>query len=248
MAILLPRRRAMTSVLIVDDEPAVRDIMSRWVKSLGLRSHTVASADEALATLRTQHYDLAVIDVAMPGHDGLWLANEMHLKHPNTAVVIATAYTDRLDSERPRPDVADFLVKPFPRERFALAVDRNARRCRADRARDPRMVWRRRLSAEARRPGDSAGKPPDCRRRCLRRDDTDPGVSPAGRLVRRRGRAPPLLSDSVRSIHRREVFRPAQTSLTNSHRLLAGGGRLKADALRPWDSVVPRADSCTDCS
>jgi putative nucleotidyltransferase with HDIG domain len=114
----------MTSVLIVDDEPAVRDIMSRWVKSLGLRSHTVASADEALATLRTQHYDLAVIDVAMPGHDGLWLANEMHLKHPNTAVVIATAYTDRLDSERPRPDVADFLVKPFPRERFALAVDR----------------------------------------------------------------------------------------------------------------------------
>jgi putative nucleotidyltransferase with HDIG domain len=114
----------MTSVLIVDDEPAVRDIMARWVKSLGLRSYSAANADEALATLRTQHYDLAVIDVMMPGHDGLWLANEMHRKHPNTAVVIATASKELVDAERPQPDFVDLLVKPFQRDRFALAVDR----------------------------------------------------------------------------------------------------------------------------
>jgi len=114
----------MTSVLIVDDEPAVRDIMARWVKSLGLRSQTAANADEALATLRTQHYDLAVIDVMMPGHDGLWLANEMHRNHPNTAVVIATASRELVDAERPQPDFVDLLVKPFQRDRFALAVDR----------------------------------------------------------------------------------------------------------------------------
>src|SRR5437899_4262154 len=94
VAIFLPHPRAMTSVLIVDDEPAVRDIMARWVKSLGLRPKTAANADEALATLRTQHYDLAVIDVMMPGHDGLWLASELQRDHPNTAVVIATAYSD----------------------------------------------------------------------------------------------------------------------------------------------------------
>ncbi|PYQ82498.1 MAG: hypothetical protein DMG03_17485 [Acidobacteria bacterium] len=124
VAIFLPHPHAMTSVLIVDDEPAVRDIMARWVKSLGLRSHTAESADEALATLRTQHYDLAVIDVMMPGHDGLWLANEMHRKHPNTAVVIATASKELVDAERPQPDFVDLLVKPFQRDRFALAVDR----------------------------------------------------------------------------------------------------------------------------
>src|SRR6059058_3621193 len=88
---------SLTSVLIVDDEPAVRDIMARWVKSLGLRPKTAANADEALATLRTQHYDLAVIDVMMPGHDGLWLASELQRDHPNTAVVIATAYSDLLN-------------------------------------------------------------------------------------------------------------------------------------------------------
>jgi putative two-component system response regulator len=114
----------LTSVLIVDDEPAVRDLMSRWVSALGLRPQTAGSAAEALATLRTQHYDLAVIDVMMPGHDGLWLANEVRRAHPHTAVVIATAYTELLDGEAQRQPIADFLIKPFHRERFALAVDR----------------------------------------------------------------------------------------------------------------------------
>jgi len=114
----------LTTVLIVDDEPAVRDLMSRWVTSLGLRPQTAANADEALATLRLQHYDLAVIDVMMPGHDGLWLANEVQRDHPHTAVVIATAYTELLDDDTQQRPIADFLIKPFQRERFALAVDR----------------------------------------------------------------------------------------------------------------------------
>ncbi|MBI3402672.1 MAG: response regulator [Acidobacteria bacterium] len=115
---------SLTSVLIVDDEPAVRDIMSRWVSSLGLQPATASNADEALATMRTHHYDLAVIDVMMPGHDGLWLATELQRDHPHTAVVIATAYTALIDENAQQRPVADFLVKPFQRERFALAVDR----------------------------------------------------------------------------------------------------------------------------
>jgi putative nucleotidyltransferase with HDIG domain len=114
----------LTTVLIVDDEPAVRDLMARWVTALGLRPKTAANADEALATLRMHHYDLAVIDVMMPGHDGLWLANEVQRDHPNTAVVIATAYTELLDGDAQQRPIADLLIKPFKRERFALAVDR----------------------------------------------------------------------------------------------------------------------------
>jgi putative two-component system response regulator len=112
----------LTTVLIVDDEPAVRDLMSRWVSALGLQPQTAASADEALATLRTRHCDLAVIDVMMPGHDGLWLANQVQRDHPHTAVVLATAYTDLVGSDA--PPIVDFLTKPFQRERFALALDR----------------------------------------------------------------------------------------------------------------------------
>jgi putative two-component system response regulator len=135
----------LSSVLIVDDEPAVRDLMARWVSSLGLRPKTAASADEALAALREQHCDLAVIDVMMPGHDGLWLATQLQRDHPHTAVVIATAYTELLDDDSgPRP-IADMLVKPFQRDRFALAVDRG-RQWRKETLEE--VQWHARLSVE----------------------------------------------------------------------------------------------------
>jgi len=98
--------------------------MSRWVASLGLQAKSVSNAEEALASLRLHHYDLAVIDVMMPGQDGLWLAGEMHREHPNTAVIVATAYTELLGAHAQQTPIADFLIKPFQRDRFALAVDR----------------------------------------------------------------------------------------------------------------------------
>jgi response regulator RpfG family c-di-GMP phosphodiesterase len=114
----------ITSVLIVDDEPTVREIMSRWVAALGLESKTAANADEALALLQTHHCDLAVIDLMMPGHDGLWLANQLKEHHPHTAVVIATAHTDLIEGDSRNIPIADLLVKPVARNRFALAVHR----------------------------------------------------------------------------------------------------------------------------
>ncbi|MBI3490573.1 MAG: response regulator [Acidobacteria bacterium] len=137
--------RSLTSVLIVDDEPAVRNIMARWVLSLGLRPTTAANADEALASIRTHHYDLAVIDVMMPGHDGLWLATELQRDHPHTAVVIATAYTALLDTDAQQRPIADLLVKPFQRERFALAVDRG-RQWRQQTIQE--VQWHARLATE----------------------------------------------------------------------------------------------------
>ena len=135
----------LSSVLIVDDEPAVRDLMARWVTSLGLRPKTAASADEALEALREQHCDLAVIDVMMPGHDGLWLATQLQRDHPHTAVVIATAYTELLDADAEQRPIADMLVKPFQRDRFALAVDRG-RQWRKETLEE--VQWHARLSVE----------------------------------------------------------------------------------------------------
>ena len=114
----------MTSVLIVDDEPAVRDVMSRWATSCGLEPRSAPSADAALAVLRTQPCELAIVDVMMPGHDGLWLLEQLHREHPQTAVVLATAYTELLQGDREPHDYADLLIKPFHRERFQLAVER----------------------------------------------------------------------------------------------------------------------------
>ena len=141
----VPMAARPASVLIVDDEPAVRDLMSRWVAALGLRATTAASADEALATMRTEDYEMAVIDVMMPGHDGLWLAAQLQHQHPHTAVVIATAYNDVLSGRAEERPIADLLIKPFHRERFALAVDRG-RQWRKEALQE--MHWRAMLAME----------------------------------------------------------------------------------------------------
>jgi putative nucleotidyltransferase with HDIG domain len=134
---------ATTSVLIVDDEPAIRDLMARWVASLGLQPRTAASAEEAILSLRARHYDLAGIDVMMPGKNGLWLAGEVRRDHPHTAVVLATGYTELVDGSA--PPIADLLIKPIKRERFVLALDRGIewRRQALE-----ELEWHARLSTE----------------------------------------------------------------------------------------------------
>src|SRR2546428_3058986 len=117
--------------------------MARWAVSLGLIATTAANADEALASLRTQTCDLAVIDIRMPGRDGLWLADALRREHPGTAVVIATAYTALFDSSPDAPPVADLLVKPFARDRFAMAVERG-RQWRKDTLEE--LSWQGRLT------------------------------------------------------------------------------------------------------
>ena len=134
----------LISVLIVDDEPAVRDLMAQWVAALGLRPRTAANAEEALAALQAQPYDLAVIDMMMPDHDGLWLAHRLRRDHPDTAVVIATAYTE-LIGENAGALIADLLIKPFQRDRFALALDRG-RSWRKQTIEE--LQWRARLAIE----------------------------------------------------------------------------------------------------
>ena len=89
-----------------------------------MRPTTAANASEALDTLRARRYDLAVVDVVMPGRDGLWLATEMQRDYPDTAVIISTAYTELISTATSRPDMADLLVKPFERDRFKLALER----------------------------------------------------------------------------------------------------------------------------
>jgi putative two-component system response regulator len=109
-----------------------------------MRPQTAATAEEAVATLQSDHYDLAVIDVMMPGHDGRWLAAQLQRDHPHTAVVLATGYTARFEEGGASP-VADFLLKPFRRDRFALAVDRG-RQWRKHAIEE--LEWHARLSVE----------------------------------------------------------------------------------------------------
>ncbi len=119
-----PALRSQT-VLIVDDENNVRDLMSRWLESGGYSVITASNADEALGRLETSNPAVALCDIRMPGHDGLWLAERIRQSYPETAVIMATGVQDVGPAVQTlRQGVIDYLTKPFGRDRLEEAVTR----------------------------------------------------------------------------------------------------------------------------
>jgi putative nucleotidyltransferase with HDIG domain len=134
------------SVLVVDDEAGVRNLMRRWLESRGYEVELASNAEDALRTLAATPIGLVVCDLRMPGRHGLWLVDQLRREHPDTAVIIATAVDDVTAAvEGLRQGVVDYLTKPFDRERLFDAVTRGLDRHRA--LFDARR-WRETLEAE----------------------------------------------------------------------------------------------------
>jgi two-component system OmpR family response regulator len=107
-------------VLVVDDHRDIRDLLSQFLSQYGLRVTTAAGGGEMKQALRTASIDLVVLDIMMPGEDGLSLCR--HLRSTSqTPVILLTAVaeeTDRIIGLEMGAD--DYLTKPFsPRELLA---------------------------------------------------------------------------------------------------------------------------------
>jgi putative two-component system response regulator len=115
----------MVPILVVDDEPHVRAVVSHWANTFGYVAHQAPDADSALSMMGESDISVAVCDVRMPGHDGLWLAGEIRGRHPDTAVILATGVDDSSIAKRGRDlGAMDYLVKPFGGDRLAGALRR----------------------------------------------------------------------------------------------------------------------------
>jgi response regulator RpfG family c-di-GMP phosphodiesterase len=121
----LTRQSRTHTVLIVDDENGVRDLLARWLEAGGYSVTTAASADEALGRLEVSPPAVALCDIRMPGRDGLWLAERIRASYPETAVIMATGVQDVGPAVQTlRQGVIDYLTKPFGRDRLQEAVTR----------------------------------------------------------------------------------------------------------------------------
>lgn len=80
------------SVLIVDDEPNLRRTLALGLKLEGFETEMAASASAALQILGRRGFDLAVVDLMMPGIHGLELARCIRVLHPGCRVVLTSAY------------------------------------------------------------------------------------------------------------------------------------------------------------
>jgi two-component system, response regulator RegA len=79
-------------VLIVDDEDVFRARLSRAFRSRGWAAHEAADADQALVKVTELSPDLILVDLRMPGRDGLELIPDLRRLEPDTAIVVLTGY------------------------------------------------------------------------------------------------------------------------------------------------------------
>lgn len=120
------------TIYIVDDDEGVRNSVRFLLRSVGLASHTLASANEFLDTYKPEHPGCLVLDVRMPGISGLELQQQLNLRGAIIPVIFITGHGDiPMAVEAMQHGAFDFLQKPFRDQdlidRIQRALERDAR-------------------------------------------------------------------------------------------------------------------------
>ncbi|MFN2549660.1 MAG: HD-GYP domain-containing protein [Myxococcales bacterium] len=124
------------TVLVVDDDRAVREVLSAVLREEGYTVRQAEGAEPALQLLRGDDLPLILCDMKMPVHDGLWLLDQVLQRHPNAAVVMLTGYGDTESAvDCLRRGAADYLLKPPRVTELVRAVERAWSRSRLATAR-----------------------------------------------------------------------------------------------------------------
>jgi DNA-binding NtrC family response regulator len=108
---------ADSSILVVDDEQIVRESLGAWLKEDGHEVRLCADGRQALAAAREERFELALVDLKMPGMDGLELARRLREASPKIMIVVMTAFASVDTAVRALKEGAyDYITKPFDPE------------------------------------------------------------------------------------------------------------------------------------
>ncbi len=116
-------------VLIVDDDPAMGEMLASMLGEAGYRTATARSAPEATDVASGDDFDVVLSDIKMPGMSGIDLVGRMRDLRPETPVVLMTAFGS-IDSavEAMRAGAFDYVTKPFKRDEILVVMERAAER------------------------------------------------------------------------------------------------------------------------
>jgi DNA-binding NtrC family response regulator len=120
-------------VLVYDDDPAVRNACAEIATSLGFATQVAESLSATRSILARDSIDVLLLDLKLPGSDGLSLLEDLRSSHPQTIVLIMTAFAT-VDSavEAMRIGAGDVLTKPFGLEELSATLERAAQRSAMD--------------------------------------------------------------------------------------------------------------------
>jgi len=101
-------------ILIVEDEESVRDSLREWLVEDGYEVECTATGEEALERIKSEDFGFIVLDLRLPGIDGLQVFERAKALRPGTKGVIITAYPSKESYEKAKSlGILDFLPKPF---------------------------------------------------------------------------------------------------------------------------------------
>ena len=115
-----PPQEAGLRVLLVEDDPPVREIAASMLEDMGCEVVTACSAEEAMALLDTEAIGLVMTDIVMPGRSGINLARWVRRRHANIPVLLASGYSEEIIDGA--ASEFELLRKPFDCRSLAAAV------------------------------------------------------------------------------------------------------------------------------
>jgi two-component system response regulator HydG len=145
------------NLLVVDDELIVRDSLDKWFREEGYEVTVAENAHDALGKMAAQRFDLALVDIKMPGTDGVELQRRMHEIAPEMLVIIMTGYASVETAVAALKNGAyDYVSKPFDPDDIAHTVHNALAHMRAEQE-NARL---RETVASAVRPQEIVGQSP----------------------------------------------------------------------------------------
>jgi DNA-binding NtrC family response regulator len=119
-------------VLVVEDEQRIRNMLGEALKHMGFRGTAVASAEAATRAMAQKSYDILILDLNLPGMDGMEFLETVRRQRDDLQVIILTGYGDLKSAQKAiRLDVAEFLTKPCALGDLERALDRASKRLRS---------------------------------------------------------------------------------------------------------------------